>query len=330
MNMDQISWGILGVGKVCEMKSGPAFNLVSHSNLHAVMRRDKDKARDFAQRHQVPKWYDNADMLLQDPDVNAVYIATPPHMHAAYAIAALEHGKPVYIEKPMAMNYKECLRIMDKAQEVQLPVFVAYYRRCLPYFLNVKDWIDRGQIGEIRLVNIKMYRGPRADDFDVDTQNWRVIPSISGGGYFVDLASHQFDLLEYTLGPIISVTSQVSNQGGLYEAEDIVAATFQFESGIIGSGMWCFSTDPGQERDEIEIIGSKGKIVFPCFKLAPLHMENDQGIHEKIISHPKHVQLPLIKQVVAHLRGKGISPSTGHTASRTNKILDQILYTYYK
>jgi len=330
MNMNEICWGIIGVGKVCEVKSGPAFERVPHSRLVAVMRRDAEKAADFARRHDVPRWYDDADKLLNDPEVNAVYVATPPDTHALYTYKALEAGKPVYVEKPMAINYDQCLEIIRKSEEVNLPVFVAYYRRCLPYFLNVKDWIDRGQIGELRLVNIKLYRPLRAEDKDEANQNWRVKPSISGGGYFVDLASHQFDLLDYTLGPISSVKSEVANQGKYYESEDIVSASFRFQSGIIGSGIWCFTTDPGQERDEIEIIGSKGRIIFPCFKQAPLHMDNDQGIHEKIISHPRHVQLPLIKEVVAHLRGEGISSSTAESAARTSWVLDEILKEYYR
>jgi len=330
MNIDEVRWGIIGAGDVCEVKSGPAFQQISHSRLVAVMRRDAEKAQDFAQRHRVPKWYTNATELIQDPDINAIYIATPPDSHASYTIEALQQGKPVYVEKPMARTYEECEKMLRVARETNIPLFVAYYRRYLPYFLNVKDWINRGQIGDIRLVNIKLYRSPKQTDFDPIRHNWRIKPEISGGGYFVDLGAHQIDLLDFVLGKIRTVNSHVSNQGGLYEAEDIVSASFYFESGIIGTGIWCFTADEGQEKDEIEIVGSKGRITFPCFRLAPLHMENEQGIHEKIISHPKHIQQPLIEHIVRYLRGKGSLPTTGEVSARTNHIMSEILKAYYK
>src|ERR1700747_392477 len=102
--MEKIKWGIIGCGDVTEVKSGPAFNKVKDSELVAVMRRDGEKAKDYAQRHKVPKWYTNADQLIHDPDANSVYIATPPSSHEEYAIAVINAGKPVYVEKPMSVD----------------------------------------------------------------------------------------------------------------------------------------------------------------------------------------------------------------------------------
>src|SRR3979490_889057 len=101
--MTNINWGIIGCGDVTEIKSGPAFNKVKNSSLIAVMRRDAEKAKDYARRHQVPKWYSNADELITDPDVNAIYVATPPSSHEEYTLAAVKAGKPVYVEKPMSV-----------------------------------------------------------------------------------------------------------------------------------------------------------------------------------------------------------------------------------
>src|ERR1700730_9641033 len=100
-NHQVISWGIIGCGNVTEVKSGPAFNKVNHSRLVAVMRRDAAKAADYAKRHQVPAWYSDAESMINDPAVNAVYIATPPKFHEEYVIAALQKGKLVYVEKPV-------------------------------------------------------------------------------------------------------------------------------------------------------------------------------------------------------------------------------------
>ncbi|MCX6333190.1 MAG: Gfo/Idh/MocA family oxidoreductase, partial [Bacteroidia bacterium] len=81
-----INWGIIGCGNVTEVKSGPAFNKVNNSRLIAVMRRDAVLAEDYASRHNVPKFYTDASKLINDPEINAVYIATPPSSHAEYAL----------------------------------------------------------------------------------------------------------------------------------------------------------------------------------------------------------------------------------------------------
>src|SRR5688572_23614993 len=103
-----IRWGILGCGDVTEIKTGPAFYKVPGSQLVAVMRRNGELAADFARRHGVPRWYDNAAALVNDPEVDAVYIATPPGAHLEGALLVAAAGKPVYMEKPMARNAAEC------------------------------------------------------------------------------------------------------------------------------------------------------------------------------------------------------------------------------
>ena len=127
--MNNINWGIIGCGDVTEKKSGPAFNKVPGSRLAAVMRRDADKAADYARRHQVPKWYSNTDDLLNDPEVNAIYIATPPSSHLKYALAALAKGLPVYVEKPVTLNATEAQRMADAVQTYKGKLTVAHYRR---------------------------------------------------------------------------------------------------------------------------------------------------------------------------------------------------------
>ena len=200
--MEKIRWGIIGCGDVTEVKSGPAFYKIEGSELVAVMRRDGDKARDYAQRHQVPRWYDQADALIADAEVDAVYIATPPDSHAEYTIQVARAGKPVYVEKPMARNHAECQAMIAACQQAQVPLFVAYYRRTLPAFCKVKALVDEGAIGPVRYVSIELCQpaGENPDDLP-----WRVVPEISGGGYFFDLASHQLDYLDHLLGPISAV-----------------------------------------------------------------------------------------------------------------------------
>jgi predicted dehydrogenase len=324
--MHEIRWGIIGCGDVTEIKSGPAFQKVKDSRLVAVMRRDGAKAQDYAQRHKVPKWYDDAEQLIQDPEVNAIYVATPPGSHAEYVRMAAWAGKPVYVEKPMANSYADCLDMIKVCAGAGVPLFVAYYRRQLPLFLKIKELVDGGAIGEVRLVNIRLYHPPHPNDYTPDNLPWRVCPEIAGGGYFFDLASHQLDFLDFVLGPIGSVQGAAGNQAGLYQAEDLVTANFQFASGVFGSGSWCFTVPPVLKTDYTELVGSMGRISYSTFGNEPLRLETAAGTETFDLPYPPHVQQPLIQTIVDELLGRGQCPSTGSTAARTSRVLEEIVF----
>jgi len=323
-----INWGIIGCGNVTEVKSGPAFNKVKDSRLAAIMRRDAALAEDYARRHNVPKFYSKASDLINDKDVDAIYIATPPGSHAEYAIEAIKAGKPVYIEKPMAASYSECVRINETAEKHRVPVFVAYYRRALPGFLFVKNLIDTGAIGSVRLILIQLFKYLSEEEKNGNPP-WRVDPSIAGAGHFFDLASHQLDYLDYVFGPVETLKSLAINQAGLYKAEDYVSAEFTFKNNIAGTGVWCFSVPPESSRDTIEIIGDKGSIKFTTFSFEPIVVQNDSGRTEYINERPEHVQYNLIEKIVNSLNGKGESPSTGLSGARTSRVMDEIVAEYY-
>jgi predicted dehydrogenase len=323
--MDQVNWGIIGCGNVTEVKSGPAFNKVKNSRLVAVMRRNAGLAADYAQRHQVPKWYADADELINDPDVNAIYIATPPDAHEQLAFKAMQVGKPVYIEKPMGRNAAECERINAESERTGVPVFVAYYRRALDYFVKVKELVDQKVIGDIRYIDICLQWQPYEEETGSNPKpRWRVDPAISGGGHFHDLASHQFDFLEYAFGPIKAASGIARNQAGLYNADDIVVANFEFESGILGKGSWCYTVNKDQREDKAQIVGSHGRITFSFFEKFNIIIEAAAGTETLHIPYPEHVQQPLIDLIVQDLRGEGKSPSTGKTGARANLIMDWI------
>ncbi|MCE7064887.1 Gfo/Idh/MocA family protein [Dyadobacter sp. CY326] len=323
--MDQIKWGIIGCGNVTEVKSGPAFNKVANSSLVAVMRRDAEKAADYAARHNVPKWYADADQLINDPEINAIYIATPPDAHESLAIKAMQAGKPVYIEKPMARNAAECDRINAFSKETGVPVFVAFYRRSLDYFLKVKELVDSRIIGDVRFVNICLQWQPYDEEVGENPKpRWRVDPEISGGGHFHDLASHQFDFLEFVFGPVKSASGIARNQAGLYQADDIVVANYEFESGVLGNGSWCYTVNKEQREDQAQIIGSKGRITFSFFEKFDIKIETESGTEIVNIPYPQHVQQPLIESIVKELRGEGTSPSNGVSGARANQIMDWI------
>jgi predicted dehydrogenase len=321
----EIRWGILGVGNVCEVKSAPAMQLIPNSKIVAVMRRNGEKAKDYAARHHVPKWYDDAQQLIDDPEVNAIYIATPPNGHLELCTLAAKAGKPVYVEKPMARTYVECQEMIRVCEKLQVPLYVAYYRRRLPHFLKIKELMDAGAIGEIRTVHIDLKEALNPGLVAESEKNWRINPEIAGGGYFFDLASHQIDLLDFFFGKIKQASGFSSNQGKAYDAEDIVVGNFVFENGILGSGNWCFTSAVTSRIDQIQIYGSTGKISFETFGKGEFFLEVDGEKVEKFsFELPKHIQQPLIETIVRDLLGTDNCPSTGRSAARTNWVMDEL------
>ncbi|MFL7807035.1 MAG: Gfo/Idh/MocA family protein [Anaerolineae bacterium] len=320
--MRTIRWGIIGCGDVTEVKSGPALQKARNSNLVAVMRRTGELAKDYARRHGVPRWYDDADALIHDSEVDAVYVATPPSSHKEYTLKSAQAGKPVYVEKPMALNSAECQAMIKACRAASVPLFVAYYRRALPRFLKIKELIETQAIGQVRFVTLTLYQ-PISPELDPQALPWRVVPEIAGGGLFVDLASHMLDLLDYVLGPIRLAQGFASNQAQKYAAEDIVSGTFAFESGVHGVGTWCFTAF--EKFDLTEIVGSAGKISYSTFDAKPIILTTKEGATEFSFDYPPHIQQPLIQTVVDELNGAGACPSTGETAARTTRVVDQML-----
>lgn len=325
--MKEIKWGFIGCGEVTEKKSGPAFNEVPGSQVVAVMSRSEKKARSYAERHHIRKWYTDAQELIDDPDVNAVYIATPPSSHATFAIMAMKAGKPVYVEKPLAASYNDCIRINRISEQTGVPCFVAYYRRYLPYFQKVKEIIQSGGIGDVINVQVRFSVPPRDLDYHSGKEMpWRLQLDISGGGYFYDLAPHQIDILQDLFGVITRAHGYPANRAHLYEAEDTISACFFFESGIPGSGSWCFVGHESAKEDCIEIIGDKGSLSFSVFNYEPIRLINSEGKKDIVVPNPPYVQLPIIQKVIEDLQGIGICECTAISATPTNWVLDRILW----
>ena len=320
-----IKWGFIGCGEVTEKKSGPAFSQIEGSSVVAVMGRKVDKTRAYAERHHISRWYTDPQLLVDDPEVNAIYIATPPSTHATFAIMAMKAGKPVYVEKPMASNYEDCCRINRISEQTGVPCFVAYYRRYLPYFQKVKELVKGGAVGNVINVQIRFAVPPRDLDYNSSNLPWRVQPDIAGGGYFYDLAPHQIDLLQEMFGPITQAEGYTANRGGLYESEDTVSACFQFADGLPGSGSWCFVSHDSAREDRIEIIGDKGHLAFSVFTYQPIVLQTQEGQQEIVIDNPPCVQLPLIQLIVEHLQGKAICTCDCVSATGVNWVVDRIL-----
>lgn len=316
-----IRWGIIGCGNVTEVKSGPAYQKTEGFKIEAVMRRDADKAADYAKRHGIQKYYTNADDLINDTEIDAIYIATPPDTHKYYGLKVALAGKICCIEKPLAPNYQDCISIYETFEEKNIPLFVAYYRRTLPRFEQIKKWLDTNSIGEIRHIRWHLSK-PTSEQDKSGTYNWRTDSEIATGGYFDDLASHGLDLFIHLLGNIKEVSGISHNQQGLYSSQDTVTACWAHETGVTGTGSWNFGCY--EREDKVEIYGSKGKITFSVFENVPLVLTNEEGETALNIEHPENIQLHHVQQMREHLLGNSIHPSNGFTAAHTNWVMDKI------
>jgi len=300
-----ITWGIIGCGDVTEKKSGPAFNKVPNSKLVAVMRRDAEKAADYASRHGVGKWYSDANELMSDPDINSVYIATPPLNHKDYAIEALKRGLNVYVEKPVTLNKQEAEEIAAALKQSTAKLTVAHYRRAVPMFLFIKDLLDKKAIGDVRTVQIRMWQSRKPNLVAETNDNWRVDPAISGGGYFHDLAPHQLDLMLYFFGEPEKMYGFSLNQSKTTTADDHVTGTALFPNNVVLNGSWSFNVDENEEIDECMIVGSEGSISFPFFgKTVVWHNEDEDEVRVVDFEHPQHIQQPMIERMVQFFRGE--------------------------
>ncbi|MBY0480741.1 MAG: Gfo/Idh/MocA family oxidoreductase [Chitinophagaceae bacterium] len=322
---DTINWGIIGCGNVTEFKSGPAFNKAPQSSLVAVMRRDEEKARDYAQRHRVKKWYRDADELINNPEINAIYIATPPKFHEEYAIAAMQAGKPVYIEKPMSVDVAACIRMLNFSKKKGVKLTVAHYRRALPMFLKIKELLAEQIIGDIRFVNIRFLQKDQSEQVSKTEKNWRVDPAIAGAGLFYDLAPHQLDLVFYFFGKEQNACGFATNQAGLYQTEDIVTGNMLLQNNILFNGTWCFTVPENLEEDLFEITGSKGRISFPVFGHRIL-IETAEGKQQLDFEKLPHIQQPMIEKVVQYFLGNGNNPCSALDAIQSMSVMEKFVY----
>jgi predicted dehydrogenase len=321
--MDTVRWGIIGCGDVTEVKSGPALQKASGSALVAVFRRDLEKARDYARRHGVPRVHLDADALIDDPDVDVVYIATPPSTHCELALRVAAAGKPCLVEKPMARNHEECVRMVEAFRGAGVPLWVAYYRRALPRFVFAKTLLAERAIGAVTSLHVEVM-----DRLAGEHAGWRIDPAIAGAGLFFDLGSHCVDVVDYLAGRIDDVCGFAMNTGGAYEAEDVTAACFRIGGCLAGTGIWNFNA--ADKRDALVCIGTRGRLRLPIFADGDVVVRT---LGEEVVHHfrnPPHVHQPLIQTIVNELKGEGLCESTGESGARASWVLDRCVAGYYR
>jgi predicted dehydrogenase len=318
--MRTIRWGMIGCGDVAEVKSGPGLQKAEGSALVAVMRRDRAKVEDFARRHGVPRVYTDAAELIADPEVDVVYIATPPSTHCELSLMVAAAGKPCLVEKPMAIDHGECLRMIEAFANAGQSLWVAYYRRALPRFVKVRELLNDGVIGVVTSVHVEQRDRLTTGD---RVEAWRFDPAVAGGGLFVDMGSHCLDLLDFFLGPVAAVHGFAGNTGHAYSAEDVTVAAFQFPNSVLGTGVWNFNAS--DTSDKMVFTGTDGELTTPIFTDGDVIMVRGEMRTAFPIRNPPHVHQPLIQTIVDEMLGRGCCESTGESGARTAWVTERCL-----
>jgi predicted dehydrogenase len=312
MNMSDgpiIRWGIIGAGNVAEFKSGPALMRAHGSTVVAVMRRDAEKARDFALRHNVPRWYTDVDALLADPEVNAVYVASPHHLHLAHVTRAAQAGKAILCEKPVGVSTAEAQTAVDVCRAASVPLSVAYYRRYWPVVQEMRRLLADDVIGEVVQARVQL-----ADQYVPDPQrSWLTEPEQAGGGALANAGSHWIDLVRYLLGEVVEVTAVCSTHFGGFNTEDTIGVQMR----MVGHALVSLNVTLCSPAavNEFDIAGTGGRMFAGPLSAGRLMLQ--QGNREPEALHfprPDAAHMELVTEVVRRLAAGEPSPVPGEEA----------------
>ncbi len=313
--METIRWGIIGCGSVAETKGGPALYQAPGSKLTAVMSRNPERARSFAERHGAVRWCTAVEDLLADEGLDAVYIATPPDTHAELTEQAARAKKHVLCEKPMALNVEECRRMIAACRDNGVQLMIAYYRRFYPVVLKMKELVREGRIGDLVygrvLVGAPYARG----------MGWRVDPAVAGGGFVSDVGSHRIDLLNYFLGTPLGVSGLAESVLDL-PVDDTASAVIRYEKGLhaVGQFYWTLQAPV----DEFEIGGTQGRLLVTGLEQGALRVITKSGVEEHILPRHPVTHYGLVEHFVRCLREGKPNDLPGEEGMKTTVVLDAL------
>lgn len=264
-----VNWGIVGAGKIAESQMAPAIAAVPGHELVAVSRREMVSARQFAARHGAVRAYDNAEALLNDEQVDAVYVATPPHLHASETILAAQAGKHVLCEKPMALTTAECRAMIEACRAAGVVLSVCHYQRFNARHQRIRQLVEEKAIGNVTAVRINF-----SDRFPPQPGVWHHDPRISGGGPMMDLGIHCIDLLRYLCGPAESVSALAETLVDSSEVDDTATLLIRLASGgqAVVTSHWTTANHEPERTNGLEIWGTKGSVVA-----APISAKDSAG-----------------------------------------------------
>lgn len=308
-----IYWGLVGCGDIAEKRVTAALRSAANSQLLACARKQPGKLLEFQQRHGIPKGYVDPAELLADPEIQAVYLATPVFLHCLHTVEAAERGKHVLCEKPMAMDPFECQRMVDACRSNGVKLGVAYYRRFYPVLLKIKELLEASAIGNVILVRTTLVEHTQLGL--QSPASWRFAPDEGGGGLMMDMASHRLDVLCWLFGQPVSVAALTHTRELRIPVEDTGSVLIQFSGDVHA---FVFASHCIHEPiDEFEIYGTQGRL-----RVSPLNSSQLQwvGSKDELFDLPKagNVHLPLVEdfnQAIREDREPRVNGEQGMQAS---------------
>jgi predicted dehydrogenase len=317
--MSQLRWGIIGCGDVARKRVAAAIQDDPNSSLLAACRRDRDQLDRFCADFNVENAYTSASDLIDNIDVDAVYIATPVNEHLSQTLLAARVGKHVLVEKPMAMSIDECDQMVEECARQNVTLGVAYYRRFFPVVDRIREIIESGDIGIPMAASVVT-----TTPFEIqpgDDGSWRGDPLQAGGGSLMDVGSHRLNLLINLFGSVRSVKAHCNSIASTYQTEDIAAVTVQFQSQVVATLISLFGTSA--DPDEFTIIGTKGRLTSRPLNDGKLEIQIGSDVTTE--SHPpaKNFSTPLIADFVAAVAEQRKPKVTGEEGRETNEVIER-------
>jgi predicted dehydrogenase len=309
-----LRWGIVGCGEVAVKKAGPSFQHTPGTRILAVTDARRERAEAFARQFSVERVYGTLEDLLADPEIDAVYLATPPAFHHPHTLAAAAAHKHVLCEKPMALNVRQCREMLEACRRTRVDLTVAYYRRFWPQTAVMKDLIAQGEIGDIVNARIQVTGNVMLEPQAV--RAWKLDPRMSGGGFLMDVGCHRIDLLLYLLGEVTDVAAFTDAIQWDYAVDNSSNIVLRFRSGALAMGAFNWTVE--FFTDEFEIIGTKGKIVASPLGGTQITLRTPAGVREIPTPRVEFTHAALLAAVEAGAPD-GIS---GEPAIKVNQVIE--------
>lgn len=318
--MKKLGWGLIGCGDIAQRRVAPALRDLPSCELIAVNRAQSELAPAFAKEFGARRWYLDWKKLLIDEDIDAVYIATPVHLHAEQAVAAAEAGKHVLCEKPLAMNVRECDQMIDACRAHQVKLGVAYYRHFYPVVERIKAILKSGEIGTPVLAQINAFE--RFDPAADHPRSWLLKKDIAGGGPMFDFGCHRIEVLTNIFGAITEVKAMTANAVFDREVEDTATALFRFERGACA--VLSISHAAAEPKDSLRIFGSVGSIRVSTLNQGKMRVTGRLGERYEVHAPHKNLHEPLIEDFVKAVltdREPGVSGEIGRDVARIEEAI---------
>ncbi len=318
--MSVLRWGLIGCGDIARKRVAPALRDLDNCQLVAVNRAQKELAEGFAREFGAGRWYRDWQELLKDEEIDAVYIATPPNLHADQTITAAKAGKHVICEKPMALDTQACRRMIAACRAEGVRLSIAYYRYFYPAVDRVKRIIDSGEIGKVVLAEIRAFENfrPKADD----PRYWMATKRQGGGGPLMDFGCHRIEVLLNILGEVAGARGTQGRLVTDWDVEDTSVSIFEFKNE--SRGMLAVSRAVEEPQDSLDVYGSAGSIHIPVLNDGSITVISPDG--ERREDHPPHqnLHLPYIREVTQAFLENREPPVPGETGLRVAEIIEEI------